>query len=149
MRQFCRRILPMTLMAIVLLAGPAIAKKLSVAVDKGNVRSGPGTDREILWSVGKYYPVDIIKKSGGWYYISDFEGDTGWMHGSLLKEIPSVIVKATLVNVRQGPGTKAKVIFQAEKGVSLRRLETKKDWLKVKHADGDVGWIHKSLVWGY
>jgi SH3-like domain-containing protein len=149
MNQLYHRILPVTLMAVVLMAAPALAKMSSVSVATGNVRSGPGTNHEVLWSVGKYYPVKVVKKSGGWCYISDFEGDTGWMHQSLLKDIPSVIVKATLVNVRENPGTKARVIFQAEKGVSLKRIEKKKDWLKVQHADGDVGWIHESLVWGY
>jgi SH3-like domain-containing protein len=99
--------------------------------------------------VGKYYPVDVVKKAGKWYQIADFEGDRGWMHKSLLKKIPSVIVKATLVNVREGPGKNFKVVFQAEKGVSMRLMERKKSWMKVKHADGDVGWIHKSLVWGH
>ena len=145
-----RRILCITAVAAMfLLAGPASAKRLSVGVDKGNVRSGPGTDHEILWSVGKYYPVDVIKQAGSWCQVSDFEGDVGWMHKSLLKEIPSVIVKATLVNIRKGPGTKFKVLFQAEKGVSLKRVSRKGSWLEVQHADGDVGWIHESLVWGY
>ena len=144
-----KKILPVILLAMFLLAGPANAKRLSVGVDKGNVRSGPGTDHEILWSVGKYYPVDVIKESEGWCQISDFEGDVGWMHKSLLEDIPSVIVKATLVNIRKGPGTNFKVLFQAEKGVGLKRLSRKDGWLEVEHADGDVGWIHESLVWGY
>ena len=143
-----KKILPLTIMAIVMWVGPASAERLSVAGEVANVRSGPGTDHEILWSVGKYYPVDVIKKSGSWYQISDFEGDIGWIHESLLKDTPAVVVKDSLVNVRQGPGTNFKVLFQAEKGVSLKCLEEKKEWLKVKHADGEEGWIYKGLVWG-
>lgn len=143
-----KRILFITVASLFLLAAPASAKRLSVSVDKGNVRSGPGTDHEILWSVGKYYPVDILTESKGWYKISDFEGDVGWMHESLLKEIPCVIVKATLVNIRKGPGQNFNILFQAEKGVGLKRLGKEKGWVKVEHADGDVGWIHESLVWG-
>jgi SH3-like domain-containing protein len=138
-----------TLLVLVLFAGTASAKRLTVAVDRANVRSGPGTDREILWSVGKYYPVDIIKTSGQWHQIRDFEGDMGWIHGSLLKKIPSVIVTGETVNVREGPKTSFKVLFQAEKGVSFKLLGDKEGWLKVQHADGDVGWVHKSLAWGY
>lgn len=137
------------LLFILLFVGTASAKKLSVAVDRANVRSGPGTNHETLWSVGKYYPVDIIKTSGQWHQIRDFEGDMGWMHQSLLKKIPTVIVKGNIVNVREGPGTSSKVLFQAEKGVSFKVLERKEKWLKVQHADGDIGWVHKSLAWGY
>jgi SH3-like domain-containing protein len=67
----------------------------------------------------------------------------------LLGAVPALIVKAPLVNVREGPGTKTKVLFQAEKGVSFKRLEKKGLWYKVEHADGEVGWVHKSLVWGH
>jgi SH3-like domain-containing protein len=138
-----------TLLVLVLSVGTASAKRLSVTANKANVRSGPGTNHEILWSAGKYYPVDIIEQSGNWYQIRDFEGDIGWIYQRLLKEIPAVIVKGTIVNVREGPGTGFGVLFQAEKGVSFKLLNRKKDWLKVQHADGEVGWIHKSLVWGY
>jgi SH3-like domain-containing protein len=144
-----KKTLIFTLLAFALLVGTASAKRLSVAVDRANVRSGPSTDQEILWSVGKFYPVNIIKKSGTWYEIQDFEDDKGWIHGSLLKNIPAVIVKGDIINVREGPGTDFKVLFQAEKGVSFKLLESKQKWLKVQHADGDVGWVHKSLAWGY
>jgi SH3-like domain-containing protein len=138
-----------TLLVFGLLVGTASAKRLTVAVEKANVRSGPGTGHDVLWSVGKYYPVDTVRTSKGWYQIRDFEGDMGWIHGSLLKKIPSVIVTGATVNVREGPETNFKVLFQAEKGVSFKLLKTQKKWLKVRHADGDVGWIHQSLAWGH
>jgi SH3-like domain-containing protein len=144
-----KKIVLFTLLVFVLCLGTASAKRLSVAFDKANVRSGPGTNHEIMWSAGKYYPVDIIKTSGKWYHIRDFEGDTGWIYRRLLKKIPAVIVKGTIVNVREGPGTGFRVLFQAEKGVSFKLLKRKKKWLKVQHADGEVGWIHTSLVWGH
>lgn len=143
-----KKILLFTLLVLVLSVGTASAERLSVVVDKANVRSGPGKNYEVLWSVGKYYPVDIIKASGDWRQIRDFEDDVGWIHQSLLKKIPAVIVKGDLVNIREGPGTSFKVLFQAESGVSLKVLGKKNKWLRVEHADGDVGWIHTSLVWG-
>ncbi|MBW2171386.1 MAG: SH3 domain-containing protein [Deltaproteobacteria bacterium] len=143
-----KKILFCSLLVFVLSVGTASAERLSVAVDKGNVRSGPGKNYEVLWSVGKYFPVDIVKTSGDWRKIRDYEGDVGWIHHSLLKEIPAVIVKGSLVNIREGPGTDAKVLFQAESGVSFKVVEKKGKWLRVKHADGDTGWIHDSLIWG-
>jgi SH3-like domain-containing protein len=137
------------IIGILMTAGPVLAKRLAVNVNKANIRSGPGKNYEILWSAGKYYPVDTVQKSGDWYKIRDFEDDEGWIFHSLLGNIPAIIVKAPLVNVRQGPGTKTTVLFQAEKGVSFKRLGEKGLWFKVQHADGEIGWVHKSLVWGH
>jgi SH3-like domain-containing protein len=137
------------LIAFFMWAAQAGAERLAVKVGKANVRSGPSTKHDILWSVGKYYPLDTLKQSGSWYKVRDFEDDEGWIHGSLLKKIPAVTVKVPLVNVREGPGTASRVLFQAEKGVSFKRLGKKGNWFKAQHPDGEVGWIHKSLVWGY
>jgi SH3-like domain-containing protein len=143
-----RRILSVVVIAFFGSVNPCEARILSVGVQKANIRKGPSTKYPVLWSAGKYYPVDIIKKAGNWYRIKDFEGDVGWMYKSLLKEIPAVIVQAALVNVRKGPGKNYGVLFQAEKGVTFRLLRKKKSWLRVQHADGEIGWIHNKLVWG-
>jgi SH3-like domain-containing protein len=144
-----KKTMVLVIVGILMTAGPVLARRLAVQVDKANIRSGPGTNHEVLWSVGKYYPVDTLQESGSWYKIRDFEDDEGWIFRSLLGAVPALIVKAPLVNVREGPGTKTKVLFQAEKGVSFKRLEKKGLWYKVEHADGEVGWVHKSLVWGH
>ena len=143
-----KKILIFITLPIMLCVGTANAKRLSVVAHRANVRSGPGTGRQILWTVGKHYPVDTIRKSGNWYRIRDFEGDIGWIHRSLLKKTPAVVVKSALVNVRKGPGTNFRVLFQAEKGTSFMLLRRKGKWFKVRHADGDTGWIHRNLVWG-
>ena len=148
MKKPMKRILLYSVLVFVLSAGTARAERLSIAVDKANIRSGPGKKYEVLWTVGKYFPVDVVQTSGDWRQVRDYEGDVGWIHRSLLKDIPSVIVNGSLVNVREGPGTDAKVLFQAENGVSFKLEEKKGAWLQVKHADGDSGWIHESLVWG-
>jgi len=134
-------------LCLLIFTGAASAKRLAVSVKMANIRSGPGTNHDILWSVGMYYPFDVLKKSGRWYKIRDFEGDEGWMHGSLLRQLPAVIVKVPLANVREKPGINFRISFQAEKGVSFKRLRQQGKWLKVQHADGEVGWIHKSLLW--
>ncbi len=143
-----KRVFLLFLIFVLVCAGDAGAERLAVGVGKANIRSGPGTNSDILWSVDKYYPVDVINKRGDWCQIRDFEGDEGWISSQLLEKIPTLIVKAPLVNVREGPGNTFRVLFQAEKGVSFKRLEKKESWFKIQHADGEVGWIHESLVWG-
>jgi SH3-like domain-containing protein len=144
-----KRILLFFLVFALLCVGEASAERLAVSVGRVNVRSGPGTDFDILWSLEKYYPVDVINKRGDWYQTRDFEDDEGWIYGPLLKRIPALVVKVPRSNVREGPGTTFRMVFQAEKGVPFKRLDKKGNWFKIQHADGQVGWIHKNLVWGY
>ncbi len=132
---------------IVIFSSIAFAERLTIISSIANIRSGPGTGYDILWKVGKYHPILVLKKSGNWYHFQDFEGDKGWLHNSLVRNIPSVITNKVKCNVRSGPGTKFKILFTTEEGVPFKVLKRKGNWIHIQHADGDKGWIHKSLVW--
>ncbi len=139
----------LTIIAALLLAPGVFAgpKRLAVKVPIANVRSGPGQQYEILWKIGMYHPLVVLEKSGAWLRFRDFEKDEGWIHRSLVGRIPAVITVKEKCNIRSGPGTQKPVLFTAEKGVPFKVLKRKKHWIYVEHADGDRGWIHKSLVW--
>ena len=125
----------------------AFAQRLTIKADVANIRSGPGQKYDILWQVEKFHPIWVINKNGKWYHFRDFEGDEGWIHASLVGEIPAVITKSEKCNVRSGPGTGYKIKFTVEKGIPFRVLKRQKKWLYVRHADGDKGWVHNSLLW--
>ncbi len=133
------------LMAV--MAGTAMAERLTIIAPVANIRSGPDTKSDVLWKVEKYYPILVIKKSGSWYQFRDFEDDSGWVHKSLVGQDKAVITKQDLCNVRSKPGTKETILFTVEKGIPFKVLKTEGHWLNVEHADGDRGWIHDSLVW--
>ena len=136
-----------TFVLIMLLAGTASAERLAVSAPVANIRSGPGTNHTVLWKVEKYFPIRVIEKSGEWYHFEDFEGDKGWVHQSLVSKISAVVTKNDACNIRSGPGTNNKIIFTVEKGIPFKVLERKGSWIHIEHADGDKGWIHKSLIW--
>ena len=136
-----------SIVLLIIFSSIAIAERLTATSSIANIRSGPGTKYDILWKIGKYHPILVLKKSGNWYRFRDFEGDKGWIHKSLVRKIPSVITNKENCNVRSGPGTKYKILFATEKGVPFKTLKRKGNWIHVQHADGDKGWIHKSLVW--
>jgi len=132
---------------ILLLAGAASAERLAVSAPVANIRSGPGTSHNVLWKVEKYFPLRVIEKSGEWYHFEDFEGDKGWVHRSLVSKISAVVTKNDACNIRSGPGTGNKIIFTVEKGIPFKVLNREGSWIHIEHADGDKGWIHKSLIW--
>jgi SH3-like domain-containing protein len=132
---------------VVINAGAATAERLAVVAPMANIRSGPGTQYDILWKVEKYYPLLVIEKSESWYFFRDFEDDKGWVHQSLVEKVETVITNKDLCNIRSGPGTGEKILFTVEKGIPFKVLKRTDSWLNIEHADGDKGWIHNSLVW--
>ncbi len=137
----------LTIVVILSTGGFAMAERLSVSSKIANIRSGPGTGYEILWKVESYYPISVLKKSGSWINFRDFEGDEGWIHTSLVQKKPTIITVKNKCNVRTGPGMSHEIIFTVEKGIPFLIVNRQKSWIQIKHADGDRGWIHKSLVW--
>jgi SH3-like domain-containing protein len=131
----------------VLFAGHASAERLAVKAAVANVRSGPGTQYDIIWKVERYHPLQVVKKSDRWIQFRDFEDDIGWIHGSLVADIPAVITRSDRCNIRSGAGTKFSILLTVERGIPFKVLKRQGKWLQVLHADGDQGWIHKSLVW--
>ena len=125
----------------------AYAERLAISANVANVRSGPGTQYDIIWKVEKYHPLFIVNKSNEWYQFEDFEGDQGWVHKSLVGKIKTIITKSDISNIRSGPGTQFNVLFTVEKGIPFKVLGSQGQWINIQHADGDQGWIHISLVW--
>lgn len=144
---FLKRLVWVMVAAWAFAGSSAAAQRFAVAGAVANIRSGPGTRYDILWKVARYHPLVVIEKSGAWYHFRDFEDDEGWIHKSLVDATPSVITSGEKCNVRSGPGTRFAVLFSVEKGIPFMVLKRRGAWIQVRHADGDRGWIHKSLVW--
>ena len=130
-----------------LMTGAAFAERLAISAPIANIRSGPGQSHEILWKVEKYHPIQVEDKSGDWYHFVDYEGDKGWVHKSLVKDIPTAITMKEKCNVRSGPGKENPVIFTVGSGIPFKIIGKKGNWRQVLHADGDKGWIYKTLLW--
>ncbi len=134
--------------AMLVMAAPALAlERMAVKSSTANLRSGPGTKYEVLWQVEKFHPLLIIEKKGVWYKIKDFEGDMAWVHSSLLGKINGVITTKAKCNVRSKPNKGGKILFTVERGVPFKVLKRNGNWIRIKHADGEIGWIYNSLVW--
>lgn len=137
----------MAVLFLVLAAPLSAAERLSVSSRIANIRSGPGTNHDVLWQVQQNYPLQVLNRAGKWIHFKDFEGDEGWIHQSLVKQTPTVITIREKCNVRSGPGTDNSILFSVEKGIPFRVLQTKDNWIQIEHADGDRGWIYQTLVW--
>lgn len=136
-----------SVIAILILPAFLSAKMMSVSTTKANVRTGPSAGYDILWTVCRYTPFEVIDSKGKWKKIKDFAGDTGWIHSSVLSNRPSVIVKTAKANLREDPGSN-EILWILEKTYPLKFIEKKGNWYHVKDSEVN-GWLHKTTLWGF
>ena len=137
---------------LLLLAAPAPAQAQSmVSVDRPGVylRDGPGTRNEALWKLSRGYPLQVLARKSGWLKVRDFEGDGGWILGRLTARKPHFVVKVSVANIRRAPSTKHRIVAKATYGEVLRTLERRRDWVRVRKANGTSGWVARRLLWGW
>ena len=114
-----------------------------------NMRSGPGTNTDVLWELERGYPLQVLQRRGSWLQVKDFENDRGWVARALTGRTPHHIVKAKVANIRSGPGTGFRIVGKAERYDLMRTRSAKPGWVHVERGDGLKGWIAKRLLWGW
>ena len=139
---------------LLLTASAAWSQMLSVNGNDVNMRSGPGTKYKVMWELGNGFPLIVLKRSGKWYRVRDFEGTIGWVHRDVVGKNPTMIVKVhkkskKRINVRSGPGTKYRIVAKAYYGVVFKTLQQKNGWVQLQHEKGVTGWVKRSLLWGW
>lgn len=130
---------------------PAAQAREMVSIARGevNMRSAPNTRSEVLWGLGRGYPLSVVGRRGNWVQVSDFESDRGWVLRSLTNKTPHHIVKARVANLRGTPTTRGRVVGKLQYGDVLRTLERRGEWVKVRSERGATGWVSRPLLWGW
>ncbi len=49
-----------------------------------NIRQGPGTQYDIVFTVEGGVPFKVLDRNGDWLHIEHADGDRGWIHSSLV-----------------------------------------------------------------
>ena len=95
-------------------------------------------------------PVEIVVSLEGWAKVRDAEGSLAWIERKHLAMRRSVIVRADQAEILKKSEEGAPLAFSAEKNVSLEHLETLPGgWVKVRHRDGQEGFVRAGQVWGF
>ena len=125
------------------------AEGMSVAFTGAEIRTAPSSmSSKVILKVDKHYPLTVNKQGPEYYQVSDYRGRNGFIHKSLLKPQPAVIVTGDRANVRSGPSTSQNVVFQLSQGETARLMSSSDGWLEIETATGQKGWIAEFLVWG-
>lgn len=140
-------------MVLLLAAGlPSAAWALefrSIAADRAVMYDAPSLHARKLYLASRHYPVEVVVSLGSFVKVRDAAGDLAWVEKKNLSDKRMVMVNVPLADVRQTPDANAALVFQAERNVALELLEfSGAGWIKVRHADGAVGFVRLAQVWG-
>ena len=132
-----------------MLAGAGIAADFrSVSVNAAVLYDAPSAKSKKLYVVNQGYPLEIVVVVEGWSKVRDASGDLTWIESKLLADKRTVMVKTPLAQVRETADDGAPVVFQAQQSVILELVEVAGAWLRVRHRDGQAGFIRVAQVWG-
>ena len=109
----------------------------------------PSAKSKPLFVVLAGTPVELVVSLEGWSKVRDSRGDLAWIEKKQLTEKRNVIVRIDRAQVRTAAEDKAPLVFEAERDVVLELIEAVPGgWVKVKHRDGQSGFLKAPQVWG-
>lgn len=109
----------------------------------------PSLKADKLYVASLYFPVEIIVSVEGWAKVRDSGGSLAWVERKALSQQRFVVVTVPLADVYQFSNMNSAILFQAEESVVLEWLDSdSRGWVKVRHSDGQTGYVKASQVWG-
>ena len=116
----------------------------------------PSIKAKPLFVYGRDVPVEVLTSIEGWTKVRDSGGSIGWIATKGLADKRMLLVRAPNADVRANPDDASAVVFRAEHNVLLEMAETASSpattanpgWVKVRHRDGQTGYVRIALVFG-
>jgi len=102
-----------------------------------------------LYVAPRGMPVELILTYGTWAKVRDVSGDLSWVEAKDLVARRNLIVRVANAKIRASAEDSAALVFTADKNVLLEMADAVSGaWVKVKHRDGQIGYVKVSEVWG-
>ena len=106
--------------------------------------------------IGRDTPLEVVVPLQGWVKVRDSAGTIGWIEQKALTDRRSVVVRSSVAEVLVGPDPAAAMVFRAEHGVLLELAEpvttaaatASPGWVKVRHRDGQTGFVRIAQIFG-
>jgi SH3-like domain-containing protein len=141
-----------TVLALVLtLPGPAAlaAEFRTIGERPAILYDAPSAKADRLFVASRFYPLEVLVKLEQWTKVRDINGEVAWVENKSLGDRRTALVTVPLADVRAAPNVQAPLVFEAYKQVLLEVLEAPAEgWVKVRHRDGQQGFIRVAHVWG-
>lgn len=109
----------------------------------------PSQKARPLFAIAAGTPVEAVVSLDAWVKVRDARGDLAWVEKRHLSQQRTVIVRGERAQVRLQPDEKAALAFEAAKDVVLEFVEPAvPGWARVRHRDGQTGFVKAAQVWG-
>lgn len=121
----------------------------SVGADPAVLYDAPSTRGRKVFVAPRGMPVEVVLTYGEWTKVRDAAGDLSWVESKALAPQHNVVVSAAVTRIRAAADESSPIVFTADKGVLLEVVDAATGgWVKVKHRDGESGYVKTSQVWG-
>ena len=129
-------------------AGHAVDFK-SVGAAPVILYDAPSSKGGKLYVAPRGMPLEVVLSYGDWVKVRDASGEMAWTEAKGLSAKRNVVARAANLKVRASPDDTASAILLVDKGVLLEMSEQPSSgWVKVRHKDGQSGYVKTSEVWG-
>jgi hypothetical protein len=116
----------------------------------------PSAKAKPLFVLGRDTPLEVIVPIEGWIKVRDAGGSIGWVERRTLGERRMLVVRVPAADIRAAADDASPLVFRAEQNVLLELAEPAASaattvapgWVKVKHRDGQVGFVRLPQVFG-
>jgi SH3-like domain-containing protein len=131
------------------LSAPAAALDFMTVNAPAVLFDAPSAKASPLFVIYAGTPVEQVVNLEGWVKVRDSQGHIAWIEKKFLGGKRQAMVRADRAQIRAAADDNAALVFEAERDVVLDLLETlPTGWAKVKHRDGQSGFIKAAQVWG-
>jgi SH3-like domain-containing protein len=140
-----------------LVAGSVCAADFQSTSDAATVLyDAPSAKARPLFVLGRDTPLEVIVPVEGWTKVRDVGGTIGWVEKRNLADRRSLVVRVPVADVHANPEDAGPLVFRAEQGVLLELAEPATGstttmtpgWVKVRHRDGQAGFVRIAQVFG-
>jgi SH3-like domain-containing protein len=140
----------------VALSPHGFAAEFSAIADAAVLYDAPSAKAKALFVLGRDTPVELVVPLEGWTKVRDPGGTIGWVEKKHLADKRMLVVRAPVADVRASPDEAAPLVFRAEQNVLLELAEpvtgptatSNPGWVKVRHRDGQAGFVRVVQVFG-
>lgn len=140
------------LMSVLLLLSSYAAAEMeffSIAENAAVMYDAPSLRADKLYVASLYLPVEIVVNVDGWAKVRDSSGSLAWVEKKALSQQRYVIVTVPLADIYQAADMSSELVFQAEENIVMEWLDSDvMGWVKVRHLDGQMGYVKVNQVWG-
>jgi SH3-like domain-containing protein len=121
----------------------------SIGATPAILYDAPSVRGKKVFVAPRYMPVEVVFTYGEWSKVRDASGDLSWVESKALSAKRTVVANTSNAKIHTAPDDASSVVFTVDKGVVLEISEpAAAGWLKVKHSDGQSGFVKIADVWG-